>query len=100
MFFDQIKELDASLKQLRDEMKNIAAAAEAHFDQLDDIAAHIIALEAILASVMKQVKVDPEEVRAWIKEMTNEGGTRPEGSSKARMIVDQMIATGKFQGID
>ena len=99
MFFDQIKDLDASLKQLRDEMKNIAAAAEAHFDQLDDIAAHIIAIEAIMASVMKQVKVDKEEVRTWIKEMTNEGGDRPEGSSKARTIADQMIETGKFQGV-
>lgn len=100
MFFDQIKELDGNIKQLRDDLKNIAGAAEAHFDQLDDIAAHIIALEAIMASVMKQVKVDPEEVRAWVKEMTDEGGSRPEGSSKARTIVDQMMETGKFQGVE
>jgi hypothetical protein len=99
MFFDQIKDLDGNIKQLRDDLKNIASAADAHFDQLDDIAAHIIALEAIMAAMMKQIKVDPEEVRTWIKEMTDDGGDRPEGSSKARTIVDQLLETGKFQGI-
>lgn len=100
MFFDQIKDLDGNIKQLRADLKNIAGAADAHFDQLDDIAAHIIALEAILVSVMKQVKVDPEEVISWVKEMTDEGGDRPDGSTKARTIVEQLIETGKFERVD
>ena len=53
MFFDQIKEIDGNLKDLRDHLKNIGSAVDVHFDQLDDIAAHIIALEAVMVQVMK-----------------------------------------------
>ncbi len=54
MFFDQIKEIDGNLKDLRDHLKDIGGAVDVHFDQLDDIAAHIIALEAVMVQVLRK----------------------------------------------
>ena len=92
MFFDQIKEIDSNIKQLRDDMKRIGSSAEAHFDQLDDIAAHIIAVEAILSVVLKANGVDKADVMAWIKENTESGSGGSEGSEKVRIVAEQFLA--------
>jgi hypothetical protein len=99
MFFDQIKDLDGNIKHLRDDLKNIAASADAHFDQLDDIAAHVIALEAIVCAMMDQVKVDGDKVQAWVKKMTADEKNLPDGSTKARLIVDQLIDDRAVTGV-
>ncbi|MDP6842886.1 MAG: hypothetical protein QGH73_14535, partial [Rhodospirillales bacterium] len=67
MFFDQIKDIDGSIKDLRDHLKNIGVAVDDHFDQLDNIAAHIIALEALVIQVVKKMDVDTEAAKAWIR---------------------------------
>ena len=92
MFFDQIKEIDGNIKQLRDDMKRIGSSAEAHFDQLDDIAAQIIAMEAILSVMLKANGVDKADVMAWIKENTESAGNGSDGSEKVHIVVDQLLA--------
>ena len=88
MFFDQIKEIDGNLKDLRDHLKNIGSAVDAHFDQLDDIAAHIIALEAVMVQVMKNIDVDMDAAREWIRENTSESTGTGEGSLKAQAVLE------------
>ena len=91
MFFDQIKEIDGNIKNIRDDLKNVGVAVDDHFDQLDDIAAHVIALEAVLVEMMKTADVDIDAVKAWIVDAT-EGSTGKEGGSKkAKMVVDQLL---------
>ena len=48
MFFDEIKEVEKSVNDLKTDLIAIKAGVEGSFDQLDDLAAHIIAVEAIL----------------------------------------------------
>lgn len=91
MFFDQIKEIDGNIKQLRDDLKLIGDSTGAHFDQLDDIAAHIIALEAIVATMLASNPVDKDAVMEWIKSNTAETSESSDGSEKVRMIADQLL---------
>jgi hypothetical protein len=91
MFFDQIKEIDTNIKQLRDDLKNIGTAADAHFDQLDDLAAHIIAVEAILCVAMQKVDVDGAAVKDWIKKNTSESSDNEDGSEKVHLIAEQLL---------
>ena len=93
MFFDQIKDIDGSIKDLRDHLKNIGVAVDDHFDQLDNIAAHIIALEALVIQVVKKMDVDTEAAKAWIRENTEESTGKEGGSEKAPMVIDQMMQT-------
>ncbi|MBF0167082.1 MAG: hypothetical protein HQL45_05575 [Alphaproteobacteria bacterium] len=65
------------------------------FEALDDISAHLLASQAILAALLAKTPVDQGEVRDWIIERTkqfNEGG-----SEKALALADYLL-TGKLPG--
>ena len=91
MFFDQIKEIDGNLKDLKGHLKNIGSAVDVHYDQLDDIAAHIIALEALMVQVMKNVDVDMDSAKEWIRENTAESTGTEEGSVKAQTVLEDFL---------
>ena len=91
MFFDEIKEVEKSVNDLKTDLIAIKAGVEGSFDQLDDIAAHIIAVEAILVQVLKQTKVDADAVKAWIVEATEESTGDGGGSEKTQIIVDSLL---------
>ena len=88
MFFDQIKELDGNIKALRDHLTNISAAVETQVDHLDDMAGHIIALEAIMVQILKKTDIDVDAAKAWVVEQTKDSTGKPAGSTKARDVVD------------
>ena len=91
MFFDQIKDIDGNIKDLRDHLKNIGGAVDEHFDQLDDIAAHIIALEALMVQLVRKLEVDTVAAKDWIRENTEASTGKAGGSEKAPMVIDQMM---------
>ena len=91
MFFDQIKDIDGNIKVLRDHLKNIGGAVDDHFDQLDDIAAHIIALEALMVQLVRKMEVDTDAAKDWIRENTEASTGKTGGSQKAPMVIDQMM---------
>ncbi len=91
MFFDEIKVVETSIKQLQKDLVKIGDGVDGHYDQLDDIAAHIIALEAIMIEVLKKTKIDADAAKAWIVKAT-EGSTGKEGgSTKAQIIIDNLL---------
>jgi len=91
MFFDQIKEIDGNLKDLRDHLKDIGGAVDVHFDQLDDIAAHIIALEAVMVQVLKKVDIDADAAKEWVRVETEENTGHEGGSQKAKAVIDDLV---------
>ena len=91
MFFDQIKEIDGNLKDLRDHLKTIGQGVDVHIDQLDDIAAHIIALEAILLQVIKKVDIDAEAAEDWVRDNTVKSTGKEEGSVKAQAVLKDLL---------
>ena len=91
MFFDQIKEIDGNLKDLRDQLKNIGQGVDIQFDQLDDIAAHIIALEAVVIQMIKTLEVDAKAAKEWVTENTRESTGSETGSEKAQLVLDGFL---------
>ena len=91
MFFDEIKEVEKNVLDLKTDLVAIRKGVEGSFDQLDDIAAHIIALEAILVEVVKKTPIDADAVKAWIVKAT-EGTTDGDGGkTKTEIIVDSLL---------
>lgn len=90
MFFDQIKELDGSIKILRDQLKSIGGGVDQQIDQLDDIAGHIIALEAIMLQVLKKTDIDVNAAKAWIVQQTQGSTGKEGGSTKARDVLEAL----------
>lgn len=93
MFFDQIKDLDNNLKDLKEHLNKIGSSVDVHFDQLDDIAAHIIALEAMMVQVVKTVDIDVEAAKEWVRSNTEVSTGHEGGSEKAKIVIDEL--TGK-----
>lgn len=91
MFFDEIKEVEKNVLDLKTDLVAIREGVEGSFDQLDDIAAHIIAIEAILVELIKKTPVDADAVKAWIVTATGENTGDAEGDSKTRIIVDSLL---------
>ena len=91
MFFDEIKEVEKNVLDLKSDLTAIKNGVEGSFDQLDDIAAHIIAIEAILVEVIKKTPVDAEAVKARIVEATQESTGDEGGSTKTQIIVDNLL---------
>ena len=91
MFFDEIKEVEKNVSDLKTELVKIREGVEGSFDQLDDIAAHIIAIEAILVQVLKKTAVDSDAVKAWIVEATEENTTEDGGETKTQIIADSLL---------
>lgn len=88
MFFDQIKELDGNIKALKEHLISISGSVETQVDHLDDIAGHIIALEAIMVQILKKTEIDVEAAKAWVVQQTQGSTGKTGGSTKARDVVD------------
>ena len=91
MFFDEIKEVEKNVRDLKTDLVAIREGVEGSFDQLDDIAAHIIALEAILIEVIKKTSIDADAVKAWIVEATKDTTGGDGGKAKTEIIVDSLL---------
>ena len=63
------------------------------YNQLDDIAAHIIAIEGILTEVLKKTSVESAAIKDWIVEATKDSAGNETGSVKAQMVVDELLGS-------
>ena len=91
MFFDEIKVVETSIKQLKTDLIAIKDGVDGHYDQLDDFAAHVIAIEAVLIEMLKKTEIDAEAVKAWIVAATEKSTGQECDSQKAQFIVDNLL---------
>lgn len=91
MFFDEIKVVEKSIKKLKGDLVKIGEGVEGHYDQLDDFAAHVIAIEAVLIEVLKKTEVDATAIKEWIAKATEGSSGQEGGSVKAQIIVDNLL---------
>ncbi|MBE0532480.1 MAG: hypothetical protein IH626_16770 [Rhodospirillales bacterium] len=91
-FFEQIRDLDANIKRIVGDLETLGALATERLRETENLAAHLLAVEAILAVILKTHPVDPEAVRSAIKQMTAELTGDPDGSPAVRSVVDTLLS--------
>lgn len=91
-FFEQIRDLDANIKKIVADLETLGTVATQRIRETENLAAHLLAVEAILAVILKTHPVDPEAVRATIKQMTAELTGDPEGSRAVHTVVDSLLS--------
>ncbi len=79
-FFKQIHGLEENLKIIAEELKTFGETAAQRMDETENLAAHMLALESILAVMLKKYPIDPDDLKVEIKDRTtvpsgNEGGS-------------------------
>lgn len=68
---------------------------ETVMNALDDIAAHTIAMQAILVTMMKTTAVDRDEVAAWIRAQRKGTDATGDSAAKAVALADFLIGPPK-----
>lgn len=95
-FFQQIGELENSLKRISADIKSLGETATQRLEETESLAAHILAIEAILAVVIKNHPLDEKELKAAIDDKTSALSKEAAGSSAVRFIAEN-ISGGKGQ---
>ena len=67
-FFRQIQEIEASLKNIAEELANFARSATERAQETESFAAHILALQALAAVLARHIGVPPETLAAEVKD--------------------------------
>lgn len=91
-FFDQVGTLQSSLSHLSEDIAAIGDQASQRLDEMESLAAHVMAIEAVLAVMMKKLPVDGEELKAMVIERTAVLTGDESGSPTVQAVAADLIA--------
>ncbi len=91
-FFQQISILEESLKTISGDLKSLGETATQRLEETESLAAHVLAIEAILAALLKNHPVDEADVKALIREKTSALDDSGEGNPAVQNIAGELIA--------
>jgi regulator of replication initiation timing len=90
-FFSQISNLESNLQNIAGDLSAIGDATSKRIEETESLAAHIIAIEAVLKVVLRAHEVDVEQVHAEVTKMTSEASGNSEGSSTVHQLVGKIF---------
>jgi hypothetical protein len=67
-FFRQIQEIEGSLKGIAEQLANFARTATERAQETESFAAHILALQAIVAVLARHANIPPDSVAAEVRD--------------------------------
>lgn len=91
-FFEQVGGLQSSLSGLSEDIAAIGDQASQRLDEMESLAAHVMAIEAVLAVMMKKLPVDGEELKAMVIERTAALTGDENGSPTVQAVAADLIA--------
>jgi len=95
-FFDQVKSLQGSLSHLSEDIASIGDQATQRLAEMDSITAHVMAIEAVLAVMLKQHPVDADEVKAVVKARTADMSGQPNGSPAVQAVAQDILGNSEI----
>jgi hypothetical protein len=90
-FFDQMGGLEQNLKVLADSLKSLGDATVQRVQEMDSLIAHVLAIEAILGTILKTHPVDGAAVRALVRQRTGDISKDGQGSPAVLSVVDDLL---------
>lgn len=97
-FFKQIHGLEESLKIIAEELKSFGETAAQRMDETENLSAHVLAMESILAVMLKTYPIGAEDLKAEIMDRTAVLSGKPEGSPTVHALAGNILdkaQTGK-----
>jgi len=90
-FFQQVSELEANLKAIAGDLQVLGETATQRLDETESLAAHVLAVEAILSVMLKTCPVDAEAVRALINQSTQDLTGSDDQASPVQGVADSIL---------
>lgn len=95
-FFKQINDLEDSLKTIAGELQTFGESAAGRVNEVENLAAHVLAVEAVLATMLKAYPVKKDALLAEIKDRTAAMIGHEDGSPTVRALaLDMLEKAGK-----
>lgn len=94
-FFDQVGNLQSSLVKLSADIATIGEQATQRLDEVESMAAHVMAIEAVLAVILKTHPVDAAAVKAEVTERTRAFNDEPDGSPSVQAVAQDIIGANQ-----
>ncbi len=93
-FFTQMETLQGSLDKVAQGMGALGENAQRQTRDTDNMAAHVLAMEAILAVMLRQMPINIEDVRAEVRRRTGAGDDANTESSDIVMHLAENLIKG------
>ncbi len=92
-FFRQIRDLEQSLKRIAGDLKHLGDTTLRGLGETESLVAHILALEAAVAVLMRATPLDPETLRASVRAEIGQrmAGFPGDGASKTDAAAEALL---------
>ena len=94
-FFQQINALEESLKIIAGELKSFGENVNERTAESENLAAHVLACESILAVMLKATPIDEEDLKAEIKDRTESLTGGDDGSPIVHALALDLLEKSK-----
>jgi hypothetical protein len=90
-FFQQMGGLESNLRTLAESLKTLGDSTVERMKEVESLVAHVIAIEAVLAVLVRTHPIDPQAVRTVVKQRTGDVSADGEGSPAVLGIVENIV---------
>lgn len=91
-FFDQIRDLDRNIHAIAEDLKNFGRVATQRVQETENLATHLLAVEAVLTALLRVHPVDADAIRAQVREMTAKLTGNDDGSPAVHTVIDSILS--------
>lgn len=85
--------LESNLKTIADDLRALGEQAGGRVREIENLATHVLAMEAVLVALLKRYPVAPEEVDAEVRRTTADLAGDPEGSPQVRAVARGLVGS-------
>lgn len=90
-FFQQINNLEESLKTIAGELQSFGESTKERMEETENLAAHVLALETILAVMVKKYPIDAGDLKAEIKDRAAALSGNEDGSPTVQALALDIV---------
>lgn len=91
-FFQQIKSLEDNLKTVAGELQSYGGNVSQRMEETENLAAHVLAIESILAVMLKAYPILADDLKAEVKERTAALAGNADGSPTVQALAADILA--------
>jgi len=94
-FFDQVKDLQGNIGRIAEDLKDLGERATERLEETESLAAHVLAVEAVLTAILKSVVLDKDQIRTLIQEEVESMTGGNAANTLVKSVADSLIEKAK-----
>lgn len=99
-FLEQIQNLESTLKTLANDLQGLGTVATQRLEETESLAAHVLAMETLMAMVLKSVHIDEAALREEVKTRTAHLSGEADGSQAVLAIIEDILTRSRSMQIN